>query len=111
MLLRNMIIIAALVAACPIDHGVPPARGWFRNRWRLGALAFAVYTLVKVGLMLWWTIEPERFQVLTTAESRAKAAGQTVVPGYVSVSTVMKLVENACKERLVPIDISKKSIH
>ncbi|HWS26546.1 MAG TPA: DUF2333 family protein, partial [Xanthomonadales bacterium] len=40
-----------------------------------------------------------RFKVVATAEARAKAAGQTVVPGYTSVSTAMKLVETLLDKR------------
>jgi hypothetical protein len=78
---------------------VPPARGWRQYRWRMGLVAVALYALLVGILMLWWTAEPAPFKVLAVAETRAKAAGQTVVPGYTSVSTAMKLVETLLEKR------------
>lgn len=72
---------------------VPPARSWRNYRWRLGWMLLAIVVILILGLMLWWTAEPPRFKVVATAEARAKANGQTVVPGYTSVSTAMKLIE------------------
>lgn len=78
---------------------VPPARGWRNYRWRIAAVLLATVVIVNLGLMFWWSTEPARFKVLAVAEARAKAAGQTVVPGYVSVSTAMKLVETMLDKR------------
>ena len=78
---------------------VPPARGWRQYRWRMLVVALAVYAVLVSMLMLWWTAEPAPFKVLAVAEARAKAASQKVVPGYVSVSTAMKLVETLLDKR------------
>jgi hypothetical protein len=78
---------------------VPPARGWRQYRWRMVVVALALYAVLVSVLMLWWTAEPAPFKVLAVAETRAKAAGQTVVPGYTSVSTAMKLVETLLEKR------------
>lgn len=78
---------------------VPPVRGWRQYRGRIVLVVLALYALLIAILMLWWTAEPARFKVVAVAEARANAAGQSVVPGYVSVSTVMKLVETLLEKR------------
>ena len=88
-------------AVPPISESVkvPAARSWRNYRWRVGVALLVLLTLAVGLLMLWWTAEPARFKVVATAEARAKAAGQTVVPGYTSVSTAMKLVETLLDKR------------
>ncbi len=88
-------------AVPPVSESVtvPPARSWRSYRWRIGGVLLGLVTLAVLALMLWWTAEPARFKVVATAEARAKAAGQTVVPGYTSVSTAMKLVETLLDKR------------
>ena len=88
-------------AVPPISESVkvPAARSWRNYRWRVGVALLVLLTLAVGLLMLWWTAEPARFKVVATAEARAKAAGQTMVPGYTSVSTAMKLVETLLDKR------------
>lgn len=78
---------------------VPKAHGWRRWGWRLGLIAAGVYVLVVLGLMFWWSTDPAPFKVQAVADARAKAAGQTVVPGYVTVSTLMKIGETLLEKR------------
>ncbi len=80
-------------------ESVPRAHGWRTYRVRMVLVALAVYILAIAGLMFWWSTEPAPFKVLATAEARAKTAQQQVVPGYVSVSTVMKLAETLLDKR------------
>jgi hypothetical protein len=76
----------------PVDK-VPPVRSW-RSYWGRGLLlVLGIYLITILVLMFWWSSEPALFKVQATADARAKAAGQTVVPGYVSVSTTMQLAE------------------
>jgi len=78
---------------------VPPMRRWWRLgfRWWIGSLG--VLALLVLGLMFWWSTEPASFKVQSTAEARAKAAGQSLVPGYVSVSTAMTIAETLLDKR------------
>lgn len=89
----------AAVPTAPETNSVPRAHGWRSYQLRIVLVLVGLYVLVNLGLMFWWSSEPEPFKVLATAETRAKAAGQTVVPGYVSVSTVMQLAETLLDKR------------
>lgn len=81
--------------ALPSGSGdkVPKARSWRSWRGRGVLVLLGVYLVAVIVLMLWWTAEPATFKVQATAEARAKVTGQKIVPGYVSVSTVMKIAE------------------
>lgn len=85
----------------PVNESVtvPPMRRWWRPGLRLWSGLVGLLVLAMLALMFWWSTEPARFKVLATAEARAKAAGQQVVPGYVSVSTAMKLAETLLDKR------------
>ncbi len=71
-----------------------PAQRGRRSFWiRTGLALFGVYALIVLILMFWWSGEPEAFKVQTRAEARAKTMGRALVPGYITVSTVMELGE------------------
>lgn len=78
---------------------VPKVRSWRSWIWRLGLVALAVCALIVVVLMFWWSSDPAPFKVQAVADARAKADGQTPVPGYVTVSTVMKIGETLLEKR------------
>lgn len=86
---------------------VPPAAEFTvpkptsRGRWLLRGLAAlaGVYALVILGLMFYWSEEPNAFNVQTTARERAQALGQPLVPGAVSVSTAIRLGETLLHKR------------
>ena len=72
---------------------IPPQRGR-GTLIRRGALAIVgVLVLVMLMMMFWWSSEPAAFKVQTQAEARAKSLGHKLVPGYVTVSTVIGLGE------------------
>lgn len=71
------------------------AGGTIRRRpWRLGAAATAVATcaLVVAALMFWWDFKPAHFDVMTNAQDRATARQQPLVPGAVTVATLVRSV-------------------
>lgn len=75
------------------EFTVPKAAG--RGRWLLRGVAVlaGLYVLAILGLMFYWSDEPEAFKVQATARERAQAASQQIVPGAVTVSTAIRLGE------------------
>jgi len=72
---------------------IPPQRGRRTLITRAAIGVIGILVVVVLVLMFWWSSEPAAFKVQTQAEARAKALGHTVVPGYVTVSTVIALGE------------------
>ncbi len=64
-------------------------RGWM---WGAG-LTVLTYAAVVLVLMLWWSGEPERFDVREVAAEMASAAGHEVVTGYTTTATVIRVAE------------------
>lgn len=87
------------VPAADSGMSVPKARSWRSWIWRAGLMVLAGYALVILGLMFFWSTEPAPFKVQASAEARAKAAGQTLVPGYITVATVMQIGETLLEKR------------
>ncbi|HET8707825.1 MAG TPA: DUF2333 family protein, partial [Pseudomonadales bacterium] len=69
---------------------------WFS--WIVGVVV-GIYLLVTIVLGMYWSTEPDMFPVRATAQARADKAGQTMVPGYVSVSTLLTLSETLLSKR------------
>lgn len=79
---------------------VPPVARHRLLRWlprRRGAaailVALAAYVVLVLVLMFWWSSEPAAIDVQARADARAKELGQQQKPGYVTVSTVIALME------------------
>jgi hypothetical protein len=62
-----------------------------RTRWlvRGGAALVAVYLVIVLALMFWWSYEPEQFDVVKHAQQRAAGLQQSTVTGTVVTSTLM----------------------
>jgi len=63
---------------------------WFS--WIVGTV-LGIYLLVTLVLGIYWSTEPDMFPVRATAQARADRTGNAMVPGYVSVSTLLTLSE------------------
>lgn len=87
------------VPAADSGMHVPQVRGWRSWIWRGVLLALGTYALVVLALMFFWSTEPAPFKVQASAEARAKKAGQTLVPGYITVATVMQIGETLLDKR------------
>lgn len=48
--------------------------------------------VVLIGLGMWWSREPDTFDVVAMAEARAEAHGHQVLPGYTTVATLEYLM-------------------
>ncbi len=87
----------------PMDTGakvsVPPLRSWRSWRWRLGAGVLGFLVLLVAGLMFWWSSEPDAFKVQANADAYAKARGERMVPGYVSVATAVRIGKTLLDKR------------
>jgi hypothetical protein len=64
-------------------------RGWL---WTT-LLMLATAAIIIVILGIYWSGEPDTFDVRDVAALRAEAAGETLVPGYVTTSTVLTVAE------------------
>ena len=77
-----------------------PAPLWHRVRssWATGLsgrgyvkpilIVTSALLVVLIGLGIWWSKEPDSFDVVALAEARAEARGHEVVPGYTTVATL-----------------------
>ena len=64
-------------------------RGWF---WT-SLLLLATAAVIIVILGIYWSDEPDTFNVSEVALVRAEAAGESLVPGYVTTSTLVTVAE------------------
>lgn len=62
--------------------------GW-KSQLLVGGLA--LYLLICILLALWWSREPDKFNVQRNAEVVAAGAGAELVTGYVTVATIERL--------------------
>lgn len=79
-----------------------PLWHWIRSSWatlRTGRgyltpalIVTSALLVVLIGLGIWWSKEPDAFDVVALAESRAEARGHEVVPGYTTVATLEHLM-------------------
>jgi len=72
-----------------------------RTRWLLrgvGAL-IAVYLIVVLALMYWWSYEPEQFDVAAAARQHAAAHQQQPVAGSAVTATLMQCAETLLDKR------------
>ena len=86
------------VPVLPTPHAssstsIPPQRGRRGFFLSSGLILAGIALLAVLVLMFWWSSEPAAFKVQTRAEARAKAHNHKVVPGYVTVATVLELGE------------------
>jgi hypothetical protein len=60
-------------------------------RWilRVAGVLIAIYIILVLALMWWWSYEPAQFDVVATAQQRATARQQHVVTGSVVTSALM----------------------
>ena len=75
---------------------VPRSRAWLVKG--VGVL-IAIYAVVILALMWWWDYEPPHFDVARTAEARVAAKNQKLVPGSVTVATVIGSAETLLDKR------------
>jgi len=72
-----------------------------RTRWllRAGGVLVALYLVIVLALMWWWSYEPEQFDVARVAQQRAAAHQQVLVAGSVVTSTLMGCAETLLDKR------------
>jgi hypothetical protein len=72
-----------------------------RTRWILRGVAalIAIYVIGVLGLMWWWSYEPDQFDVTAAARQRATAHQQQPVTGSVVTSTLMQCAETLLDKR------------
>ena len=72
-----------------------------RTRWLLrgAGVLVALYLVVVLALMWWWSYEPEQFDVAKLAQQRAAAHQQSLVAGSVVTSTLMGCTETLLDKR------------
>ncbi|HXR64128.1 MAG TPA: DUF2333 family protein [Rudaea sp.] len=72
-----------------------------RTRWllRAGGVLVALYLVIVLALMWWWSYEPEQFDVARVAQQRAAAHQQALVAGSVVTSTLMGCAETLLDKR------------
>ncbi len=58
---------------------------------RIGVGLLGLLLLVVIALMLYWSDEPELFEVRTAAAEHARQQGVGVVPGYVTTATLLQV--------------------
>jgi hypothetical protein len=78
------------------SSATPRSRAWLFRA--VGVLA-TIYVVVILVLMWWWDYEPPHFDVATTAEARVTAKHEKLVPGSVTVSTVIGCAETLLDKR------------
>ena len=66
--------------------------------WGLGG-AIGLYLLVSLFFMWWWDYEPDTFDVVQEAQSRANAKNEKLVTGYVTTVTVAQLMDTLLEKR------------
>src|SRR5690606_31279331 len=59
--------------------------------WRAISVLLALLILLVLALMWWWDHEPERFDVVKTAEQHAAQHHHRVVPGSVTTATLIEV--------------------
>lgn len=72
-----------------------------RTRWllRAGGVLVALYLVLVLALMWWWSYEPEQFDVAKLAQRRAAVHQQALVAGSVVTSTLMGCAETLLDKR------------
>ncbi len=60
---------------------------------RIGLWLLGFLLLLVLGLMLYWSDEPDLFDVRAAAEQHAREQGVERVPGYVTTATLLKVAE------------------
>lgn len=78
------------------EYWASSEKPWFS--W-LATSIVGIYLLVTIVFGIYWSSEPDMFPVRATAQARAEKAGQTMVTGYVSVSTLLTLSETLLNKR------------
>ncbi len=70
-------------------------------RWGLrgAGVLFAIYALLVVCMMWWWSYEPDQFDVTALAHQRAAAHQQQLVTGSIVTSTLMDCAETLLDKR------------
>lgn len=66
---------------------------------RILGIAVGVYAAIVLALMWWWDYEPDVFDVRAAAEEHAASTGQTLVTGYITTHTVIKIADTLLTKR------------
>jgi hypothetical protein len=83
-----------------MSQAMTPAGGKRSHFWiRVGTTALALWLLLVAILMFWWDHEPQRFDVLDSAEAAAAARGQPVVVGTVTAETLIRVTTTLVDKR------------
>jgi hypothetical protein len=83
-----------------MNQAVPSQGGKRRHFYiRLGTTLLAAYLLVIGILMFWWDHEPERFDVVKSAEAAAALRKQPVVVGTVTTETLIRVTNTLVDKR------------
>ncbi|MBS0591471.1 MAG: DUF2333 family protein [Proteobacteria bacterium] len=72
-----------------------PKRHWLRGL----AVVLALYVLVVLALMWWWSYEPAQFDVLKFAQQRSASHNQPMVSGSVVTATLIGSAETLLDKR------------
>jgi len=83
-----------------MNQAVPSTSGKRTHFWiRVATTLFAIWLLVIGVLMFWWDHEPERFDVVKSAQDAAAARKQPVVIGTVTTATLIRVTQTLVDKR------------
>lgn len=83
-----------------MNQAVPASSGKRSHFWiRVGTTVFAAWLLAMAVLMFWWDHEPERFDVVASAQAAAAGRGQPVVVGTVTAETLIRVTQTLVEKR------------
>ena len=83
-----------------MSQAVTTSSGKRSHFWiRIGTTLFAAWLLAVAALMFWWDHEPERFDVVKSAQDAAAARQQPLVVGTVTAETLIRVTETLTEKR------------
>ena len=83
-----------------MNQAVPSSSSKRSHFWiRVGTTLFAAWLLGVAALMFWWDHEPERFDVVASAQAAAARREQGVVVGTVTTETLIRVTETLLDKR------------
>ncbi|HEX7914761.1 DUF2333 family protein [Rudaea sp.] len=81
-------------------NATPTPRAGGRRYWLRGvAVIFALYVIVVLALMWWWSYEPAQFDVVKFAQERSAQHNQPVAAGSVVTATLIGSAETLLDKR------------
>jgi hypothetical protein len=81
-------------------NAIPTPRGGARRFWLRGiGILLALYVLIVLALMWWWSYEPAQFEVVKFAQERSARHNQPVVTGSVVTATLIGSAETLLDKR------------